>query len=90
LDLGESRSLSSDSVFPAKSADRFPSAVGVFVRIRSRAEGDDGNGADGDGDDGDGDGDGVGDGDHSTRSTLTRRLATSTLASMQATKQASK
>jgi hypothetical protein len=46
--------------------------------------GDDGNGDDCDGDDGDGndgDGDGVGDGDHSTRGTLTSRLATSTLAS---------
>jgi hypothetical protein len=54
------------------------------MRIWARAEGDDGDGDDGDGDDGDDnhcDGDGVGVGDHSTRSTLTSRLATSTLAS---------
>ena len=52
----------SDSDFPAESAARFPSIVGVCVRIRSGADGDDGDGDDGDGD-------GVGDGDHSIRST---------------------
>jgi hypothetical protein len=41
------------------------------------ADGDYGDGDDGD----DGDDDGVGDGGHRTRSTLTSRLATSTLAS---------
>jgi len=47
----------SDSDFPAESAGRFPSIVGVCVRIRSGAAGEDG------------DGDGDGDIDHSTRST---------------------
>jgi len=48
------------------------------------ADGNDGNGDDGNGDAGNGDdsdGDSVGDCKHSTRSTLTSRLATSTLAS---------
>jgi hypothetical protein len=48
--------------------------VGVCVHIWSRADGDGGGGDNGDGD-------GVGDGNYSTRSTLTSRLATSTLAS---------
>jgi hypothetical protein len=55
----------SDSDFPAESAARFPSIVGVCVHICSEADSDAG---DGDGDD-DSDGDGVGDGNYSTRST---------------------
>jgi len=60
----------SDSDFPAESAARIPSIVGVCVHIWSGADGDDGEGDDGDGDgDDDSDGDGVGDGNYSTRST---------------------
>jgi hypothetical protein len=47
-----------------ESAPRFPSILGVCVRIQSLAEGHDGDG-DGDGE-GDGDGDGDGDGTEST------------------------
>jgi hypothetical protein len=57
MDLGESRSPT--QIFPAESATRFPSIVGVCVCSRSGADGDNG---DGDGDGGGG-GDGDGDGD---------------------------
>ena len=55
----------SDSDFPAESAARFPSIVGVCVYIWSGADDDNGNG---DGND-DSDGDSVGDGNYSSRST---------------------
>jgi hypothetical protein len=53
----------SNSDFPAESAARFPSIVGVFVCCQSGAEGDD---HDGDGHDNDSNGDGVNNGDYSS------------------------